>query len=315
MAEVHRVWFERAVLPRLEEEVAAMCAPLGPGRPGDEFAGIDRAEAIIAGSYEYTGAVMDLAPDLRVISRTGIGYDRVDIDAATKRHVVVCNAPDAPTISTAEHTIMLVLAVVKRLKESERRLRAGETDLYAGHDAVELDEKVLGLVGFGRIARRVAGVAAAMGMRVHTYDPYRKKSGEVVNHETLAGLLAHADVVSVHVPLNDETTGMFGAEQFATMKPGSVFVNTARGGLVDHEALLDSLEQEHLMGAGLDVTDPEPLPPDHGLLHRENVVVTPHVATATDAAKERLLMDALEQALQVLDGRRPPNVVNPEVLA
>lgn len=311
----HRVWFERAILPDLRDHISGRCEPLGPGdaTPDDMYAEIAAAEAVIAGSNLYTGEVMDLAPGLKVISRTGIGFDRVDVPAATARGIAVCNAPRAPTLSTAEHTVMLMLTVAKKVKESERRLREGDTDLYAKHHAIELDEKNLGLIGFGRIARRVAGVAAALGLNIYAYDPFIDKFGEVIGVGSLDRLLAKSDIVSMHVPLNDDTRRMMGKDQFAAMKQGAIFINTARGGLVDHDALLAALEAGHLFGAGLDVTDPEPLPPDHPLLHREDVVVTPHVATATDSGKVKLLTAAFDAAIQVLDGEKPANLVNPEV--
>jgi phosphoglycerate dehydrogenase-like enzyme len=130
--------------------------------------------------------------------------------------------------------------------------------------------------------------------------------------ETLDDLLERADVVSVHIPLTSATAGLFDAARFARMRPGSVFINTARGGLVDHDALVDALDRGHLFGAGLDVTEPEPLPPDHPLLHRDQVVVTPHVASGTDAGKQRLFTSAFSQTIQALDGARPPHLVNPE---
>nr|NIR39636.1 3-phosphoglycerate dehydrogenase [Actinomycetota bacterium]NIS34400.1 3-phosphoglycerate dehydrogenase [Actinomycetota bacterium]NIT97451.1 3-phosphoglycerate dehydrogenase [Actinomycetota bacterium]NIU21123.1 3-phosphoglycerate dehydrogenase [Actinomycetota bacterium]NIU69176.1 3-phosphoglycerate dehydrogenase [Actinomycetota bacterium] len=169
---------------------------------------------------------------------------------------------------------------------------------------------------FGRIARRVAGAGIGLGMRVRVYDPYVKHNGfpsSVTRETELAALLAAADVVSVHVPLSDETRRMFDADAFAAMKPGSVFINTARGGLVDQDALLGALEEGRLFGAGLDVTEPEPLPPEHPLLHRPDVIVTPHVASGTQEGKRRIFRTTIAQVIHVLNGERPPHLVNPEV--
>lgn len=317
LAELPRVWFERPVLPGLVEDVHSRCQALGPAATApdsDPFADLADAQGVIAGAMWYDGAVMDRAPGLRVIARTGIGVDRVDLAAATTRGIAVCNTPDGPTLSTAEHTVMLILAVAKRVKQSERLLRdpAGG-DLFADHEGVELDDKTLGLVGFGRIAKRVAGVAAALGMRVQAFDPYLDYLGAATEANSLEHLLESSDVVSVHVPLTDENRLMFGPDQFAAMKAGAIFINTARGGLVDQQALLAALESGRLGGAGLDVSDPEPLPPDHPLLGREDVVVTPHVASATAEAKRRMLRTAFGQVVQVLKGGRPANLVNPEV--
>jgi phosphoglycerate dehydrogenase-like enzyme len=295
--------------------VGALCAVLGP-TADDPDAGLAGAVAVLAGQRRYDAAFMDLAPELLVIARTGIGYDTVDVAEATRRGIAVCNAPEAPTISTAEHAAALILAVTKRLPQAATALREGSGGGYfAAHSGIELDGKVLGLVGFGRIGRRLATIARGLGMSVVVCDPFLDASAipaGVTRVDSLAELLATADVVSVHVPLTDASRGLFGAAEFASMKPGAVFVNTARGGLVDQDALLAALESGHLFGAGLDVTSPEPLPPDHPLLRREDVVVTPHVASATREGKERMFRVAFDQAMAVLEGRRPEFLVNPE---
>ena len=309
------VWFERAVPSELLAEVDAAVAMLGPATDEDPYAGLGTAAAAVVGMGRCDGTFMDRAPRLRVIARTGIGYDRVDVEEATRRGIAVCNTPDGPTISTAEHAATLMLMVAKGVKRSEADLRAGIGDPYGRHVAIELQGKLLGLVGFGRIARHLAAIAGGLGMRLSAYDPF------VADHDfgpgvtrvpSLDQLLAAADVVSIHVPLTAETRGMFGAEQFARMKPGAVFINTARGGLVDGAALLAALEAGHLFGVGLDVTEPEPLPPDHPLLRRQDVVVTPHVASGTAEGKLRIFRAAFEQVLQALSGRRPTHLVNPE---
>jgi phosphoglycerate dehydrogenase-like enzyme len=311
------LWFERPILPELAAEVAAVCTVLGPGTDADRFAGIETAVAALAGAARYDAAVMDRARGLLVIARTGIGYDAVDVEAATGRGIAVCNTPDGPTVSTAEHAVALMLMVAKRVKPAEAALVAGTSGTYyARHDGIELDGKVLGLVGCGRIARRVARIAEGLGMRVITFDPYLAPDAlppSVTGAGTLEELLASADVVSVHVPLTASARGMFGADQFRAMRPGAVFVNTARGGLVDHAALLDALERGQLSGAGLDVTDPEPLPVGHPLLGRDDVVVTPHVASATADGKLRMLRAAVRNAMDVVEGRRPEHLVNPDV--
>jgi D-3-phosphoglycerate dehydrogenase / 2-oxoglutarate reductase len=312
-----RVWFERPVLPGLARWVAASCSVIGPGTVADRYAGIDRAIGAVVGASPYDSAVMDRAPDLRVIARTGIGYDTVDVEAATVRGIAVCNTPDGPTISTAEHAVTLMLMVAKRVKASENALATGAfAGYYARHEGVELAGKILGLVGFGRIARRVAAIAEAIGMRIVVFDPYVDAATipqQVDRVGALDDLLRVADVVSIHVPLTDGSRSMFGAEQFAAMKPGGVFINTARGGLVDQDALLAALDTGRLAGAGLDVTVPEPLPADHPLLGRDDVVVTPHVGSATTDGKARILRAAVEQALAVIRGERPDHLVNPEV--
>ena len=309
------VWFERPVLPSLAASVQRACSVLGPGTAEDRYAGIEHAVGAVVGASPYDGPVMDRAPGLRVIARTGIGYDAVDVAAATARGIAVCNTPDGPTISTAEHALTLMLMVAKRVKPAEASLTTGTTaGYYARHEGIELAGKVLGLIGCGRIARRVGAMAAGIGMRVVAFDPYLDTMPEGIDRaDALDDVLAIADVVSVHVPLTDASRAMFDQARFAAMKPGAVFINTARGGLVDQDALLAALDQRRLAGAGLDVTDPEPLPADHPLLGRDDVVVTPHIASATADGKVRILEAAIDQALAVIRGERPAHLVNPEV--
>jgi D-3-phosphoglycerate dehydrogenase / 2-oxoglutarate reductase len=311
------IWFERPVLSDLRATVAAACMILGPATDDDPYAGLASAVAAVVGAAPCDAAFMDRAPSLAVIARTGIGYDAIDVAAATRRGIAVCNTPDGPTISTAEHAVTLILLVAKNVRASESALRMGTAKGYYGrHDAIELEGKTLGLVGFGRIARHVARIAGGLGMRVEIFDPYVAASAipdGIVRVETLETLLGDADVVSVHVPLTHDTRGMFGAPQFGSMKPGAVFINTARGGLVDQDALLDALEAGRLFGAGLDVTSPEPLPMGHPLLARDDVVVTPHVASATADGRARIFRIAFQEAMAVVEGRRPDHLVNPEV--
>jgi D-3-phosphoglycerate dehydrogenase len=311
------VWFERPVLPGLVSSFESSCTILGPGSIEDRYAGIEGARAAVVGASPYDAAVMDRAADLRVIARTGIGYDAIDVRAASARGIAVCNAPDGPTVSTAEHAITLMLMVAKKVKASEAALATGTAPgYYARHEGIELAGKVLGLVGFGRIARRVAAIAEGIGMRVVTVDPYVDPGTippSIARVAALDELLREADVVSVHVPLSDASRGMFDAARFGAMKRGAVFINSARGGLVDQDALLAALDSGRLVGAGLDVTSPEPLPTGHPLLGREDVVVTPHVASATADGKVRILQAAFEQAIAVLEGRKPEHLVNPEV--
>ncbi|HEX7346793.1 MAG TPA: hydroxyacid dehydrogenase [Candidatus Limnocylindrales bacterium] len=309
------VWFERPVLPSLEAAVRTACSVLGPGTADDRYAGIETAIGAVVAASPFDGSVMDRAPGLRVIARTGIGYDTVDVAAATARGIAVCNTPDGPTISTAEHALTLMLMVAKRMKAAESAMATGRTSgYYSRHEGMELAGKVLGLIGCGRIARRVGAMAAGIGMRVVAFDPYLDAMPDGIDRaEALDDVLAIADVVSVHVPLSDASRGMFDATKFAAMKPGAVFINTARGGLVDQDALLAALDEGHLAGAGLDVTEPEPLPMDHPLLGRDDVVVTPHVASATADGKVRILEAAIDQALTVIRGERPAHLVNPTV--
>lgn len=311
------VWFEREILPDLRVPVAERATILGPASatPSDPYQALPGAVGIVASQHVYDGALMDRAPGLKVIARTGIGFEKVDVAAATKRGIAVCNTPDAPTISTAEHTITLMLMVAKNMKRSEAELRGGGADLYARHVGIELSGLTLGLVGYGRIARRVAVMAQALGMQIAAFDPYLDDAAfeKARRCRTVEHLAQVSDFLSLHIPLTDDSTGLVGKDLLHAMKPGSILINTARGGLVDTAVLEDALDSGHLFGAGLDVTDPEPLPPDHPLLHRLDVVVTPHVAAGTIGAKRRIFNTAFEQVIQVLQRERPPHLVNPEM--
>jgi D-3-phosphoglycerate dehydrogenase len=281
---------------------------------------VHEADGIIAASrIRYDGGLMDRAPRLCVIARTGAGYDNIAVDEATKRGIAVCTVPDGPTVSTAEHAVALMLAVTKRLKLSDRSLRMGHWDIFNDHDAVELQGTTLGIVGLGKIGGRVARVALAIGMRVIAWDPYvsAELAGAmgVALTASLAELLAGSDVVSIHAPLTPATEGMISREMIGVMRGGAVLVNTARGGLLDEDALVDALDRGALSGAGLDVFAEEPLPTDSRLLGRDDIVVTPHVAAATVASRERLWSTAISEALRVLRGQAPAHVLNPEALA
>lgn len=311
----YRIWFERSpsadLLPLAPPEVKV----LSPGRENDPYAGLAEAQAVLAGSHRYGEEQFDQAPELLVICRTGIGYDTVDVEAAARRGIAVCNAPEGPTVSTAEHTVALILAASKRIVQSGNRLRNECGDYYQKHQAMELDGKTLGLVGFGRIARRVARAGAGLGMQTVAYDPFlddRQFPAQVRRAADLDEALTTGDVISAHIPGSPGNLRLFDARAFGLMKPGAVFINTARGSLVDQEALLDALDGGRLFGAGLDVTDPEPLPPGHPLLHRPNVIVTPHIASSTTEGRRRIFEIALRQVLLALDGERPPNLVNGE---
>ncbi|HEY4610869.1 MAG TPA: NAD(P)-dependent oxidoreductase [Ilumatobacteraceae bacterium] len=274
---------------------------------GPDDADLTTADAVLAGAKRpWNAEAFAVGTALKVISRIGIGYDNVDVEAATAAGVIVCNAPDAPSVSTAEHTMMLMLAAVKNLPTQMERARQGLPGATTG-TALELDGSTLGLVGYGRIARRVGMAATALGMRVLAYDPFVSEA-ESCQLVSLEGVFAGSDVISLHAPAVDATQHMINAQSLSTMKQGVYIVNCARGGLVDQEALLAALESGHVAGAGLDVTDPEPLPEGHPLLGHPRVIVTPHVASATVAGRRRLYSHAIDNALNVLAGR-PATIV------
>ncbi len=272
--------------------------------------GLERAIAVIAGArVRWDAAMLAGGPSVRVVSRTGIGYDNIDLDAARERGVTVCNAPEAPSVSTAEHTVALMMAATKRLRTTTAIADRGEKAPSVGI-ALELVGCRLGLVGLGRIARRVAAVGHALGMEVIAHDPFIDAAdSDGVRLVDLDEVFSTADVVSLHAPGGEATRHLVDAARLATMRPGAVLVNCARGSLVDQDALLGALESGQLGGAALDVTEPEPLPAGHPLLGREDVVVTPHVASSTAAGRRRLYEHAIDNALAVLEGR-PATIVS-----
>ncbi len=318
---MYKIWFERTLplvyAPLLNGVAVAVGA--ASETPDTPFAALAEAQAIIAGGrITYNAAVMRMAPQLRVISRTGIGLDNVSVPEATARGIAVCNAPDAPTISTAEHTIALIFAAAKQLKWCNRVLQhGGNIDFFNRYRGLELRGARLGLIGLGRIGSRVAKLAVALEMTVTAFDPFisTEQAYElgVELAPTLEEVLPIADIISLHVPLTSETSGMINTERLAQMKPGAILINAARGGLVDETALLEALDCGHLRGAGLDVFASEPPSPDNTLLNRDDVIVTPHIAAATGAGKDRLWKTAIIQVLQVLQGKRPAHLINPEI--
>jgi len=253
-------------------------------------------------------------PDLRVISRLGAGYDNVDLADAKSANITVCNAPDAPTISTAEYAIALILAVAKELPIQQDRARNGLPRQHFS-DTLELQDSTLGLIGFGRIARRVATVSHSLGMNVIATDPALDSSPiPQVEIVTLDELLQRSTIVSLHAPANPSTYQMISKEALSKMRKGSYLINCARGSLVDHSALINAVDTGHLAGAGLDVTEPEPLPVGHPLLNHSNIIVTPHVASSTSAGRLRLFEHAFDNALAVLEGRPATLVTSPQKL-
>ena len=295
-----------------------MVAGVAGEDPDDPLVALAGSHAIIASAgITYHGALMDSVPTLRVISRTGVGIDNIEVEEATARGIAVCNVPDGPTISTAEHTLALFFAVAKRMKVAQVAITTYRPNLLDELEALELNGLTLGIVGLGQIGRYVARIALALGMSVQAFDPYvddASMSGLGVERtQGLEQLLASSHIVSLHAPLTPETAHLINRDRIAQMRPGAILINTARGGLVDERALLEALEESRIAGAGLDVFDPEPPEPDNPLLHRSDVVATPHVATATTAARDRLWRAAILQAIQVLRDELPPNLVNPEV--
>ncbi len=272
---------------------------------------IDRYDALIVRSAtKVTAEVIAAATNLKVIGRAGVGVDNVDVDAATRRGVVVANAPESNILSAAEHTVGLLLALARNIPQAHAALREGrwERSKWGG---VELADKVLGVLGFGRIGRQVARRAIALEMRVLAYDPFvsSDRFRELgVESGTFDEVLAAADFLTLHLPLTDETRGSIGAEAFASMRDGVRIVNAARGELVDEQALIAALESGKVAGAAIDVFVKEPY--DGPLLQAPNVVVTPHLAASTEEAQDRAGVIVAQQVAAALEGGVVTNAVN-----
>jgi len=277
------------------------------GSTDAELVGV--AATVIGIGHQWDAERFARFPDLRVISRMGIGYDNVDVAAANAAGVVVCNGPDSPTVSTAEHAMMLMLAVTKELPVHVASAAAGRGGPKVA-TSLELDGATLGLVGLGRIGSRVAVAARALGMDVIAHDPMLSSTSiDGVRFVELDELFRTSHVVSLHAPSTPATRHLVNAVSIATMRRGVYIVNCARGPLIDQEALLVALDDGQVAGAGLDVTDPEPLPVGHPLLDRSDVIITPHIASSTAAGRRRLFEHAVDNAVAVLAGR-PASIVS-----
>jgi D-3-phosphoglycerate dehydrogenase len=274
---------------------------------------IEPYEALVVRSQTRVDApVIDAGANLKVIARAGIGLDNVDVEAATRRGVMVVNAPQSNILSAAEHTMALLLALSRNIPQANEALRSGawERERFQG---VELHGKTLGVMGLGRVGTMVAQRALSFGMRIVAYDPYvsreRARQMGIDLMPDLGSLLVQADFVSIHLPRTPDTEGLLGEQELALMKEGARLVNTARGGIVDEAALERSLRQGHLGGAALDVFADEPVT-DHPLFGLDNVVVTPHLGAATAEAQDKAGVAIAEMVRLALRGEYVPYAVN-----
>jgi D-3-phosphoglycerate dehydrogenase / 2-oxoglutarate reductase len=252
---------------------------------------------IVRSETKVTAEVLDGAPRLRVVGRAGVGVDNIDVGAATARGVVVMNAPDGNTMTTAEHTLALLSSLARRIPQAVSSLKAGrwERKRFVG---VELQGKTLGIVGMGRIGRVVAARARGLGMTIVAFDPFiqpEQARDLEVEMATLDEVLARADFLTIHTPLTADTRGLIGRDAFARMKQNVRIINCARGGLIDERALLEAIKEGKVAGAALDVFEEEPPPADHPLLAREEVIATPHLGASTTEAQEGVAFTVAEQ--------------------
>ena len=264
--------------------------------------------------------LIENADELLVISRTGGGLDNVDVSAATEKGIIVTSNLGVNTISVAEHVLSMMLALSKRLSILDHAVRNGNFAIRYQNLPRDIHEKTIGLLGFGRIGCELGKICRqAFDMQVIAYDPYLtdEKKAECtlwVKFVGLEELLAHSDVISIHVPLTDKTRHLVGDAEFSLMKTDAILINASRGDVVNETALAKALHNNQIAGAGLDVFSEEPVPADNPLLKLENVILTPHTAALTKECVTRMATEAAKCVLDVFDGHEPQNVANPQVL-
>ena len=308
-----RVLITEAIHPsgveRLARHVDVIYLPDRPTESVDQH--LPDIDGIVVRTAPLTAARLERAARLRVIAKHGVGVDNVDVAAARARGITITFTPGANSQAVAEHALTLMLVLARRVALVSRMLRQGEFDRARQLAVAEdLHGKTLGLVGLGNVGARLAAICRqGLAMRVLAFDPYvtAARTAELgVEHVTeLPPLLQQSDVISVHAPLTPETRGIIGATALAQMKPTAILINCARGGLVDEGALLEVLRANRIAGAGLDTFSTEPLPTDHPLLQLENVVVTPHVAGASQEAFKAMAETLADDVLHVLRGESP----------
>jgi glyoxylate reductase len=288
---------------RAAHELDVWPGELPPG-PDELRARVREAEGLLSTVVDPVGAdVLDAAPRLRAIANMAVGTDNVDLEAAAARGIPVGNTPGVLTDATADAAFALLLALARKVVEGAEKVRAGRWRTWepAGDLGVDLSGATLGIVGWGRIGRATARRAEGFGMEI----VHSSRSSGV----PLGELLERADVVSLHTPLTPTTRHLIGAGALARMKPTALLVNTSRGGVVDQDALREALFEGRIGGAALDVTEPEPLPADHPLLDAPNLLVVPHIGSATVRTRARMAEMAVENLLAALAGRPMPHAV------
>jgi D-3-phosphoglycerate dehydrogenase len=263
----------------------------------------EQPDAVVLRHGAVTDAAMTAAPNLKIIAKHGVGYDTIDLDAANRRGILVSIATGANAISVAEHALALMLAVARGIAHLDARIRSGHWD-KARFLGTELNGKTLGIVGLGAIGRHLAGLGKALGMDVLVFDPVLAEMPEGMRRaQSFEQVLDQCDVVSLHCPLNPSTRNLMSTDQFAMMKPGAILIHTARGGLVDLDALGAALRDGRIGGAGLDTFPVEPAVLPDDLRDLPNLVVSPHVGARTVEAGERVGLTAMKQVIDFLSGR------------
>lgn len=267
------------------------------------------AEGVILRLSPFNREMINNLPNLKIVARHGVGFDNVDLEAASDNNVWVTITPMANASSVAETSLALLLSVAKRIQEDVSHMRAGDFFYKNSHKGVDLEGKTIGIVGFGKIGREFAKKLSALDMDILIYDPYVKETeyGQLVSRDEL---IEKSDFISLHLPATDETKGSFGENEFKKMKKNAYILNIARGSLIDEPALIKALEAKELAGAALDVYSEEPLPLDHPFYAMENVLLTPHIASNTVETMDRMALHAAQEVDRVLSGKNPKWPVN-----
>ena len=274
------------------------------------------ANVLVVAALPITDALMAGLPQLRMVLRLGVGLDNVDVEAATRRGIYVANMPTYCTREVAEHAVSLLFACLRKVCRQDHNVREGEWGYQHARPLVQLQGRILGVVGCGRIGSEVLRILKAAGVRTLVYDPYipEERATELgAKKVSFDQLLAEADAITIHAPLTDETRHMFDAETFRKMKDGAILVNTARGPIVSETALVEALRNGKLACAALDVTETEPLPLDSPLRTFDNVVLTPHMAWYSEQSLQVMREWVVQDLKRLARGFEPRNVVNPEV--
>jgi len=301
----------------IELRVWEQDSPPNPDELANLLRGADGAITLVTDAI--TADLLDQEPQLKVVSNFAVGYDNIDADAATARGVAVCNTPGVLTETTADFAFALMMAAARRVVEGADYVRAGKwttwgPTLLLGRD---LHGATLGIIGFGRIGKEMAKRARGFDMTILAYDEYQDAAVAAelgVSYVDLDDLLTHSDFVTLHCALTDETRHLIGQRELDLLKPEAILINASRGPVVDTDALTNALREKTIFAAALDVTDPEPLPPDHPLIGMGNCLVVPHIASASVTTRAKMATLAVQNCLAVVRGQTPPHCVNPEVL-
>jgi D-3-phosphoglycerate dehydrogenase len=272
-----------------------------------------QADALMVSTHKVAGSLLATLERCRIVSRVGTGLDAIDIPAATERGIWVTNVPDYSVDEVSTHAVMLLLALARRLPRMLESMRRGEWDSRRARPFPRLKGQTLGLLGFGRIAQAVAGKGRGLGLEVIAHDPFVPSQvieAAGVRAVDADSLWRSSDFISLHTPLTPGTRAIINAQALAQMKPTAYLINTARGPLVDEDALLEAVRSERIAGAALDVLTVEPPAPHHPLLHDDRIIVTPHYAWYSEAANHDVRVRGAEEVVRVLRGERPRNPVN-----